>query len=61
MACRPSCGHAAGALASGLITGAQGETFTAGKLGKYTVGAGKTILLGPPYTFDKSNVDKFNF
>jgi rhamnose transport system substrate-binding protein len=47
--------------ASKVITNARGQRFTAGKLGKFTVGAGKTILLGPPYTFDKSNVDKFNF
>lgn len=53
--------YAAAALASGQITGKQGETFTAGKLGKYTVGARGEVVLGPPYTFDKSNVDKFDF
>ncbi|GBF06187.1 rhamnose ABC transporter, periplasmic rhamnose-binding protein [Deinococcus aerius] len=53
--------YAAAALASGQITGKQGETFTAGKLGKYTVGKQGEIVLGPPYTFDKSNIDKFNF
>lgn len=53
--------YAAAALASGQISGKQGETFTAGKLGKYTVGAGGEVVLGPPTTFDKSNIDKFNF
>lgn len=47
--------------ASGKITGASGESFTAGKLGSFTVGADKTILLGPPYVFDKSNIGNFNF
>ncbi|WP_420593941.1 rhamnose ABC transporter substrate-binding protein [Deinococcus sp.] len=53
--------YAAGALASGMITGKTGETFTAGKLGKYTVGKDGEVVLGPPYTFDKANIDKFDF
>jgi len=53
--------YAAAALASGQITGKQGETFTAGKLGKYTIGKSGEIILGPPTTFDKANIDKFNF
>ena len=32
-------GQAAAALVAGRITGKQGETFTAGRLGKYTIGA----------------------
>jgi rhamnose transport system substrate-binding protein len=48
-------------LASGAITNAQGQSFTAGKLGKFTVGAGHSILLGAPYVFNKSNIAKFNF
>jgi rhamnose transport system substrate-binding protein len=54
-------GHAAVNYASGKLNGAAGQTFTAGKLGTFTVGADKTILLGPPYVFDKTNIDKFNF
>jgi rhamnose transport system substrate-binding protein len=54
-------GYAAVNVASKKITGAAGQSFTAGKLGKFTVGADKTVLLGPPYVFDKSNIDKFNF
>ena len=50
-----------GELASKKITNAQGQTFTAGKLGKYTVGADNTVLLGPPLVFNASNINKFNF
>lgn len=53
--------YAAAALASGQITGKTGETFTAGKLGKYTIGKNGEVVLGPPYTFEKANIDKFNF
>jgi len=53
--------YAAVELASKSITNATGQSFTAGKLGKFTVGADHTILLGPPYVFDKANVNKFKF
>jgi rhamnose transport system substrate-binding protein len=53
--------YAAVNLASGKITGKAGQTFTAGKLGKYKIGAKSTILLGPPYVFNAANIDKFNF
>ncbi|MGW2146076.1 rhamnose ABC transporter substrate-binding protein [Nonomuraea bangladeshensis] len=53
--------YAAAALASGQITGAEGETFKAGKLGDYTVGAKGEVLLGKPTVFDKSNIDDFDF
>ncbi len=53
--------YAAGALSSGQITGKTGDTFTAGKLGKYTVGANGVVTLGPLTVFDKSNIDKFDF
>lgn len=48
-------------LASKAITADQGQKFTAGKLGSFTVGTGQSILLGPPYVFDSSNISKFNF
>lgn len=54
-------GYAAVSYASKKITGAAGQTFTAGKLGKYTVGSGSTILLGPPFVFTKDNISQFNF
>jgi rhamnose transport system substrate-binding protein len=53
--------YAAVYLASHKITNAAGQTFTAGKLGKYTVGADHTILLGPPTVFNSANVNNFNF
>jgi rhamnose transport system substrate-binding protein len=54
-------GYAAVELASGKITGAQGEIFTAGKLGSYTVGADDSVLLGPPFVFNSANINQFNF
>jgi len=53
--------HAAVNFASGTINGKTGQTFKAGKLGKYRVGPKATVLLGPPYVFTKDNIDKFNF
>jgi rhamnose transport system substrate-binding protein len=53
--------YAGAALATGEITGKEGDTFTAGKLGSYTVMANGEVLLGDPYTFDSTNVDKFDF
>ena len=49
------------ALASGQITGAEGEKFKAGTMGEFTIGANKTVLLGDPTVFTADNVDKFNF
>jgi rhamnose transport system substrate-binding protein len=53
--------YAAVNLASKKITNAAGQSFTAGKLGKYTVGTGHSILLGPPFVFTKANISQFNF
>ncbi|MFF5566924.1 rhamnose ABC transporter substrate-binding protein [Streptomyces sp. NPDC012623] len=53
--------YAAAALASGQITGAEGEKFTAGRLGEYTIGKDGEIILGEPTVFDKKNIDKFDF
>jgi rhamnose transport system substrate-binding protein len=49
------------ALVSGRITGKEGEKFTAGKLGEYTIGANGEVVLGPPTVFDAKNIDQFNF
>jgi rhamnose transport system substrate-binding protein len=58
-------GYAVSALADGSITGKVGETFKAGKLGHYVIIKGPDgkpqVVLGPPYTFTKANVDKFKF
>ncbi|MBA9004926.1 rhamnose ABC transporter substrate-binding protein [Thermomonospora cellulosilytica] len=53
--------YAAAALVSGQITGKQGEVLKAGRLGERTVGANGEIVLGPPFTFEASNIDQFDF
>jgi rhamnose transport system substrate-binding protein len=53
--------YAAAALASGQITGAEGETFKAGKLGQKTIGKNGEVILGPPTVFTKANIDQYNF
>ena len=55
--------YAATAAVSGKITGKAGETFEAGRLGKYTIvkagDGGTEVLLGPPFRFDKSNIGEW--
>lgn len=53
--------HAAAALAAGDITGEEGDTFEAGRLGEFTVGADGEVLLGEPFVFDESNIADFDF
>ena len=53
--------YAAKALIEGTITGAEGDEFDGGKLGKFTVGADGAVLLGTPYTFNADNIADFNF
>lgn len=53
--------QAAAALVAGDITGEEGDTFEAGRLGEYTVEADGVVLLGEPFVFDKSNIDDFDF
>jgi rhamnose transport system substrate-binding protein len=53
--------YATAALINGDITGAEGDTFDAGTLGSYTVGADSTVLLGDPFVFDKDNIGDFDF
>jgi len=52
---------AGAAMASGQISGAEGEKFKAGKLGEYTIGKDGEIVLGPPTEFTKANIDQFDF
>ncbi|MFZ4179567.1 rhamnose ABC transporter substrate-binding protein [Streptomyces sp. R02] len=49
------------ALASGQITGKEGETFTAGAMGEYTLGKDGVINLGKPTVFNAGNIDQFDF
>ncbi|THV33628.1 rhamnose ABC transporter substrate-binding protein [Glycomyces buryatensis] len=53
--------YTAAAAASGIITGAEGEVFTAGDLGEYTVEADGIVTLGPPTRFNADNIDDFDF
>jgi rhamnose transport system substrate-binding protein len=53
--------YAAQALATGKITGAQGDTFTAGSLGSFTVGADGVVILGHAQLVTASNVTQFAF
>jgi len=51
-------------LVSGEITGKEGETFTVKGLNgdkPYTIGKDSTVILGPAFRFDATNVDQFNF
>lgn len=51
------------ALVSGEITGAQGDQFSAGDMGEYSVvkssDGGTEIILGPPFKFDPSNIEEW--
>jgi rhamnose transport system substrate-binding protein len=51
--------YAVNALVSGEITGAEGDKFTAGRLGEYTVGANGEVPLGAAFKFNASNIDQF--
>ena len=53
--------YAAAALIKGDISGAEGDSFEAGDLGSFTVGADQTVLLGDPYRFNADNIDDFDF
>lgn len=53
--------HAAKAVAEGSISGEQGETFQAGRLGQYTVGENGVVVLGDPFVFNADNIDDFDF
>ncbi len=53
--------YVAALLIEGKIKGTVGETFMAGKLGSYTIGANNVVLLGPPTVFNAANIDNFNF
>ncbi len=52
-------------IVTGKIHGVVGDSFTAGKLGPYTVvndpDNGPMLLLGTPTIFNKDNIDNFNF
>lgn len=53
-------GYTAAALVKGEITGAEGDTYTAGDLGEYTIvkasDDGTEVILGPPFEFNAENI-----
>lgn len=55
--------YANAALTTGKITGKVGDKFDAGRLGSYTVtkadDGGSEVLLGPPFKFDKANINEW--
>jgi rhamnose transport system substrate-binding protein len=53
--------YATQALVDGDIEGEEGDTFEAGDLGEYTVGADGEVLLGDPFVFDAKNIGDFDF
>lgn len=53
--------YATQALVDGDIEGEEGDTFEAGDLGEYTVGADGEVLLGDPFVFDAENIGDFDF
>lgn len=53
--------YAGGALASGQITGKEGEVLKAGDLGERTIQPNGEIVLGPPTKFNTENIDEYQF
>jgi rhamnose transport system substrate-binding protein len=53
--------YATKALIEGEITGEEGDSFDAGKLGEYEVGADSVVLLGDPFVFNAENIGDFDF
>ena len=49
------------ALIDGDISGQEGDTFEAGELGEFEVGADGVVLLGEPFTFNAENIADFDF
>jgi rhamnose transport system substrate-binding protein len=52
--------YVADALVKGTITGKEGDTLTVPNMndGKpYTIGKDSTIIMSPPLTFNKDNID----
>jgi rhamnose transport system substrate-binding protein len=49
-------------IAAGTITGKEGETFTVPKVNNgqpYTIGKDGVVVLGPPFVFNKDNIDQY--
>lgn len=53
--------YAAQALAMCEVTGAEGESFEAGRLGSYEIGVEGEVVLGPAKVVTPENLDEFKF
>jgi rhamnose transport system substrate-binding protein len=53
--------YAGKALLDGTITGAEGDTFDAGKLGTYTVGPDGLVLVGELLKFNLENIEDYDY
>jgi rhamnose transport system substrate-binding protein len=53
--------YTAKALVDGDISGEEGDSFEAGKLGSFEVGPDGVVLLGEPTVFNAENIDDFDF
>ncbi len=53
--------QATNALINGDITGEEGDSFEAGRLGTFEVGADGVVLLGEPFVFNADNIGDFDF
>ena len=53
--------YAAQAVAQCKVTGKEGETFSAGRLGSYKVGTKGEVLLGPAKIVTPANIEEFKF
>lgn len=53
--------RAATALASGQITGKEGQLFLAGDMGWFDIEENGVVTLGEPTVFDAENIDDYNF
>ena len=49
----------AGLIASGKATGKPGTTIHVGRMGDIAIGADGSAAMSDPFTFDKSNIEKF--
>ncbi len=46
-------------LVRGKFKGQEGEVMKVGRMGDIKIGPGNVAVMGEPYVFDKSNIDKF--
>lgn len=53
--------YAGKALMDGTITGAEGDTFEAGKLGTFTVGPNGLVIVGELLKFTAENIDQYDY